>query len=93
MLFLPRNLADLIDRFIEDYARQKPSAASAAARASGEEASNILPSCADLFVYYKKCMVQCSQLSTGQPMLLLAKTFQKYLREYATKLLANNLPK
>ena len=90
---LDRNLAELIERFIEDFLHQKPSAASAAVRASSEEGSNILPSCADLFVYYKKCMVQCSQLSTGQPMLLLSRTFQKYLREYATKLLANNLPK
>ena len=62
---------------------------------AGEEggASNILSSCADLFVYYKKCMVQCSQLSTGQPMLLLTRTFQKHLREYATRLLTNHLPK
>ena len=57
------------------------------------EGSNVLPSCADLFVYYKKCMVQCSQLSTGQPMLQLTRTFQKYLKEYAVKLLMNNLPK
>ncbi len=58
-----------------------------------EEGSNVLPSCADLFVFYKKCMVQCSQLSTGQPMLDLTKTFQKYLKEYAIKVLLNNLPK
>jgi hypothetical protein len=83
-----RNLADLIDRFVEDFTRQKPMVP-----LSADEGSNILPSCADLFVYYKKCMVQCSQLSTGQPMLLLTRTFQKYLREYASKLLANNLPK
>lgn len=31
--------------------------------------STVLPSCADLFLFYKKCMVQCSQLTTGQPML------------------------
>ena len=73
---------------MEDFAQHKP-----VARLTGEEASNILPSCADLFVYYKKCMVQCSQLSTGQPMLLLTRTFQKYLREYASRVLAGNLPK
>lgn len=84
-----RNLGDLLDRFVEDFAQHRPSAS----HLSGEEGSNILPSCADLFVYYKKCMVQCSQLSTGQPMLLLTRTFQKYLREYASKVLAGNLPK
>jgi len=84
-----RNLGELLDRFVEDFAQHRPSAA----HMTGEEGSNILPSCADLFVYYKKCMVQCSQLSTGQPMLLLTRTFQKYLREYASKVLAGNLPK
>ncbi|XP_047403019.1 vacuolar protein sorting-associated protein 53 homolog isoform X2 [Sciurus carolinensis] len=49
--------------------------------------------CADLFVYYKKCMVQCSQLSTGEPMIALTTIFQKYLREYAWKILSGNLPK
>ena len=73
---------------MEDFAEHKP-----VTHLTGEEGSNILPSCADLFVYYKKCMVQCSQLSTGQPMLLLTRTFQKYLREYASKVLAGNLPK
>ena len=59
----------------------------------GEENSNVLPSCADLFVFYKKCMVQCSQLSTGQPLIDLTKTFQKYLKEYAQRILLANLPK
>jgi hypothetical protein len=53
----------------------------------------VLPSCADLFVFYKKCLVQCAQLSTAQPMVDLSKTFQKYLREYALRLLQNGLPK
>jgi len=86
-----RNLSELIDRFVEDYRQQKTP--KPADPGSGEEGSNILSSCADLFVYYKKCMVQCSQLSMGPPMLLLTKTFQKHLKEYAQKLLINNLPK
>ncbi|KAG7282533.1 hypothetical protein CRUP_020248 [Coryphaenoides rupestris] len=56
------------------------------------EGGAVLPSCADLFVYYKKCMVQCSQLSTGEPMIALSTIFQKYLREYAWKILSGNLP-
>ena len=82
-----RNLSDLIDRFVVDFREH------GFPRMDTEDTSNILPSCADLFVYYKKCMVQCSQLSTGQPMLALTNTFQKYLKEYAVKLLMNNLPK
>jgi len=82
-----RNLSELIDRFVEDYRQQK------VPKLDSEEGSNILSSCADLFVYYKKCMVQCTQLSTGQPMILLTRTFQKHLKEYAGKLLTSNLPK
>ena len=82
-----RNLADLINRFVEDFRTQGPP------RIESEESGAVLPSCADLFVYYKKCMVQCSQLSTGTPLLNLTQTFQKYLREYAHRLLTSTLPK
>ena len=77
----------MIERFADDLRK------GVSMRGSGEDTSVVLPSCADLFVYYKKCMVQCSQLSTGAPMLDLTKTFQKYLKEYAIKMLLNNLPK
>lgn len=82
-----RNLMDLMTRFLEDFRQY------GTPRIESEEGSNVLPSSADLFVCYKKCMVQCSQLSTGQPMLDLTRTFQKYLKEYATRILLNNLPK
>lgn len=55
--------------------------------------ATVLSSAADLFMFYKKSLVQCKELSNEQPMLSLANTFQKYLREYATKVLQNNLPK
>src|SRR5690349_17350314 len=96
LIVLFRNLTELIDRFMESYRQQQQRGGggrTAPGVEEGEEGSNILSSCADLFVYYKKCMVQCSQLSTGQPMLLLTRTFQKYLREYAQKMLNSNLPK
>lgn len=86
---LDRNLADLIERFVQDAKQQSSTPASLPSEGSGM----VLSSCADLFVFYKKCMVQCTQLSTGQPMLGLSSTFQRYLREYAVKLLQNNLPK
>lgn len=84
-----RNLGELIGKFQEDFEAQARHIKSDA----GSGQSGVLGSCADLFVYYKKCMVQCSQLSTGDPMVALAKLFQKYLRLYATKILSSNLPK
>jgi len=84
---ISRNLADLVTRFLEDFRQY------GTPRIESEEGSNVLPSSADLFVCYKKCMVQCSQLSTGQPMIDLARTFQKYLKEYSVRILLNNLPK
>ncbi|GCB62463.1 hypothetical protein scyTo_0004257, partial [Scyliorhinus torazame] len=82
-----RNLSELIDRFVADFKAQGPP------KPNTDEGGAVLPSCADLFVYYKKCMVQCSQLSTGEPMIALTTIFQKYLREYAWKILSGNLPK
>ncbi|XP_070251190.1 vacuolar protein sorting-associated protein 53 homolog [Myotis yumanensis] len=82
-----KNLGELIDRFVADFKAQGPP------KPNTDEAGAVLPSCADLFVYYKKCMVQCSQLSTGEPMIALSTIFQKYLREYAWKILSGNLPK
>ncbi|OAD52537.1 Vacuolar protein sorting-associated protein 53 like protein [Eufriesea mexicana] len=87
---LDRNLADLMDKFVSDSKTQPPGAKDF----DGIEGpSSVLSSCADLFVFYKKCMLQCTQLSTGSIMLSLSETFQKYLREYALKILQNNLPK
>ncbi|KAL1129412.1 hypothetical protein AAG570_013939 [Ranatra chinensis] len=85
---LDRNLYELMERFVHD-------AKSDLSKEQGLSGTTIsvLPSCADLFVFYKKCLVQCNQLSTGNPMLTLALTFQKYLREYASKVLQSNLPK
>ncbi|OCT95053.1 vacuolar protein sorting-associated protein 53 homolog isoform X1 [Xenopus laevis] len=82
-----KNLSELTDRFVGDFKAQGPP------KSTSEDAGAVLPSCADLFVYYKRCMVQCSQLSTGEPMIALTTIFQKYLREYAWKILSGNLPK
>ena len=65
-----RNLAELIQRFLSDFDNEI------------SQTVEVLPSCADLFVYYKKCLVQCSQLSTGQSLLDLSVVFSQYLREY-----------
>nr|CAI5860964.1 unnamed protein product [Callosobruchus analis] len=81
-----RNLSDLIERFVMDQKQSIPTEAT-------ETQAAILPSCPDLFVFYKKSMIQCNQLDKGQTMLSLAKVFQKYLHEYSEKLLMSNLPK
>lgn len=87
---LDRNLADLINKFVSDYKAQPPGGRDFE---DNEGSNSVLSSCADLFVFYKKCILQCTQLSTGIIMLSLAETFQKYLREYAMKILQNNLTK
>ena len=58
----------------------------------GDGSNVVFPSAGELFVFYKKCMVQCSQLSTGSPLLSLTAAFQKFLREYASRVLNNHLP-
>lgn len=77
-----------MERFISDAKRDLYEEPNIAATIQG-----VLPSCADLFLFYKKCLIQCTQLSNGVSMLGLASTFQKYLKEYAIKILQTNLPK
>lgn len=85
---LDRNLYELMERFVIEGKADLNKGLGVPGTSVG-----VLPSCADLFIFYKKCLVQCTQLSNGNPMLALATTFQKYLREYAFKVLQNNLPK
>ena len=82
-----RNLAEMINRFAGDLGSQ-----GAAPAPEFGEGSPVLSSCGDLFVFYRKCLVQCSELSTGQPMLALANLFRKYLREYTSRVLVASLP-
>nr|CAB3267648.1 vacuolar protein sorting-associated protein 53 homolog [Phallusia mammillata] len=84
-----QNLSELMAKFQEEFQKKSQQMRTDTVPHEG----GVLNNCADLFVYYKKCMVQCSQLSTGEPMLALAKLFQKYLREYASRILTSNLPK
>ena len=82
-----RNLSELLDRFVTDFKSL------GIPQVEGDGSNVILPSAGELFVFYKKCLVQCSQLSTGPPLLSLSATFQKYLKEYATRVLSANMPK
>lgn len=81
-----RTLKQLLDQFVEAAQR-------APLPQPDVETAGVLPSCADLFVYYKKCLVQCSQLSRGQPLLALARVFGKHLADYAGRVLQGSLPK
>lgn len=56
---IDRNLSDLIERFQNDDKH-------AVMTESSNTQASVLPSCADLFVFYKKSMVQCTQLSRGR---------------------------
>lgn len=75
-----------MDRFVQDFKSQ------GIPMVEGDGSNVVFPSAGELFVFYKKCMVQCSQLSTGPPLLSLTAAFQKFLREYATRVLNNHLP-
>lgn len=81
------NLNELIDRFVEDMKKQN------IPETKPETGTSVLSSCGDLFVFYKKCLVQCTELSTGKPLLSLANLFKKYLREYMHRVIIANLPK
>jgi hypothetical protein len=83
-----RSLADQIQKFVDELKKDGYPVFE-----GGEDISNVLPTSADLFVYFRNCLVQCAKLSTGQPLLLLVQTFQKYLKEYANRVLTANLPK
>lgn len=83
------NLFELIERFVNDTKAELDREDTTCETSP----AIVLSSSADLFLFYKKSLVQCKELSNQQPMLSLANTFQKYLREYATKILQNNLPK
>ena len=57
------------------------------------EGAPVMTSCGDLFVFYRKCLVQLSELTSAQPMVELASLFKKYLREYISKVIVASLPK
>ncbi|KAH8419497.1 hypothetical protein KR222_011343 [Zaprionus bogoriensis] len=81
---IDRNLSELLEKFVEMSKEPYKFA---------EAKTTVYPSSGDLFVFYKKCMVQCNQLSNDQPMYDLAMVFKKYLREYASKVLEGSTPK
>ena len=86
IVMFTRNLSDLMEDFVLDFKTKGLPKASA-------EGGTVLPTSADLFDFYKKCLVQCASLSTGVALMDLCVVFRKYLKEYCTILLTNSLPK
>ncbi|XP_074604263.1 vacuolar protein sorting 53 [Brevipalpus obovatus] len=80
-----KNLSQLIEQFVDDFVKKK----SVPANGNAE----VLASAGVLFSQYKNCLVQCVQLSTGQPLVDLSFKFKKNLEDYAYKVLSNNLPR
>ena len=68
-----QNLVELLDRAAQEQSKKGHVNLAI-------EGSSVLHSCGDLFMFYKKCMVQCAQLSTGEPMLELTNVFRKHLK-------------
>ncbi|XP_055605694.1 vacuolar protein sorting-associated protein 53 homolog [Uranotaenia lowii] len=81
---IDRSLAELIDQFAQQNQQQL---------LPKDTNAGVFPNCAELFVFYKKCMVQCTQLSNEKPMYDLTLVFKKYLREYSIKVLDARIPK
>ncbi|XP_054154462.1 vacuolar protein sorting-associated protein 53 homolog [Oppia nitens] len=79
-----KNLSKLIDTFIDEHKKLCQSEATI---------SEIYATSGKLFTQYKNCLVTCVSLSNRQPLVLLSTTFQKYLREYAHRILQSNLPR
>ena len=81
-----QNLVELIDRAAQEQKTKGYANLSV-------EGSSVLHSCGDLFLCYKKCIKQCTELSTGEPLLALTNVFKKHLKEYASRILIAHLPK
>ena len=76
-----KNLEDMISKFVGDLSKMNLE------KLEAGEGAPVMTSCGDLFVFYRKCLVQLGELSAGQPLLDLANLFRKYLREYTSKVI------
>lgn len=56
------------------------------------EAPTVLPSSADLFIFYRHVLAQTAKLSTGGALLDLSKLFAKYLNIYSNQILRTTFP-
>jgi hypothetical protein len=57
-----------------------------------EESRTVIPSSADLFIFYRQVLTQTAKLSTGEPLLDLANLFGKWLTTYCNQILRGMIP-
>ncbi|XP_027198394.2 vacuolar protein sorting 53 [Dermatophagoides pteronyssinus] len=92
-----KNFEKLINQFVLDEQTKKQQQQQSSINQQDQESSTIkaeiFGSSGKLFTQYKNCLIQCISLSNRQPLVLLSETFQKYLREYANKILQNQIPR
>ena len=81
-----------MDTFVKDFHKQ---CSSRSDEGSGGTvtASLVLPCSADLFMFYRKCLVQCISLSTGTALLDLAQLFKRNLDIFCDRVLTAHIPK
>ncbi|EGD75791.1 hypothetical protein PTSG_07909 [Salpingoeca rosetta] len=84
-----KNLEAMLDEFTKAF----KSSLMFPEKQEEDEAAKELESSGDLFMFFRNCIMQCSSLTTGEPMYNLYTVFKKYLREYADRILLANLPK
>lgn len=76
-----RNLNSLLDQFATKFRE------GGQPKLQTETTAVTISSSGDLFMVYKKCIQQLSQIATSdKPLVDLAQIFKKYLREYAHRL-------
>lgn len=83
-----RDLAGLIPQY-----RLRPTRPPPASPDEHEEFNpqTVISSASELFNFYRLSLAQCSKLSTGEPLLQLARVFAKYLDMYAQQVLLSYL--
>lgn len=79
-----KNFAKMIEQFVEEHSKLDQQQV---------QKAEIFITSGKLFTQYKNCLIQCISLSNRLPLVLLSNTFQKYLREYAHKVLQSNIPR
>ncbi|EDQ87874.1 uncharacterized protein MONBRDRAFT_26906 [Monosiga brevicollis MX1] len=84
------NLNQMLDQFARDF---KSALMFPDDDGSHDEGAKVLPSSGDMFVFFRNSMVQCSSLSTGQPLFELYAVFKRVLGSYTEQILKANMPK
>lgn len=85
-----KQLEQMINEFVDEMNKENNQNQ---ANKNETKMAEVFASSGVLFTQYKNFLVQCVKLSQKRPLVQLASIFQKYLREYANRVLMQNLPK